>query len=89
MMTIKEWKKENGNDIEPIGIAAFGFYHGVEILDIIYDIDDAVIWRYAGDCKVDKKIHRSKIYCWSNGEDWFFRTTEGLKIYGSEICRVA
>ena len=88
MMTVSEWKKENGNDLEAVGVVAFGFYHGIEILDIIYDIDDYIIWRYAGDCEVDKKIHRSKIYYWSNCADWFFKTSEGLKIHGSEIMRV-
>ena len=85
-MTIKEWKKENCLPYQAVGFAVFGFYSGIEVLDILYSIDDTIIWRYSG-CKVDNKIHRARIHYWPNGNDWYFKTTEGLKIYGSEIMR--
>ena len=61
----------------------YGF-GGIEIKDILYDIDDYVVF-VAGTLTSNPKIHKSKIY--NNGDRAFFKYN-GQRIYLDECMRV-
>lgn len=45
------------DNIKVKAVYSFGL-EGIEILDIIYDTDNSIVWRYT----TDKKLHCTKIY---------------------------
>lgn len=55
---------------------------GIYIINIVYGIDDYIIWRYS----TDKFIHRTKIYTDRNGDSYF--KCYGRKIYLRDCLRL-
>lgn len=45
---------------EPIAVYPISNWGGIEILDILYGVDDYVIWRYNFG-EPEKKLHKAKI----------------------------
>ena len=67
------------DDIKVKAVYSFGL-EGIEILDIVYDTDDSIVWRYT----TDKKPHCTKIYY---GERSYFKA-DNKHIYLDECIRV-
>ena len=76
-MTVKEMVMAK----ETIGyVSAFG---GIEVKEIIYDIDDHVVF-IAGAWGPDKSAHKRKIYYNGNGPYFMFN---GQRVHFNEIVR--
>lgn len=74
---------QNKEDIAFYGMSNFG---GIAILDIIYGINDYIVW-YDSQIESEKrKIHVSKIYYSENGG--FFKPYGSMYVKLSECLRV-
>lgn len=81
-MTKKE-KKEYENK-RPIGVYCLSNWGGIEILDILYGIDDYVVYRF--NFGEPQELHRAKINYGVNHSS--FRTSAGYSIRLDECMRV-
>lgn len=76
---------EQYRDKKPIAVYPMSNWGGIEILDIVYDIEDYVIWRY--NCGEPEEIlHRAKIQTSTTGR-FFIRLNES-RIMLDECMRV-
>lgn len=79
---MKKNEYKNNDVVATYCMCNFG---GIEILDIIYDIDTYIIWRFNfGSDKVEK-IHKSKVYYAADDRDYF--KANGYKIFLNECIR--
>lgn len=69
----------NEEELKIKAVYSFGL-EGIEILDILYGVEDKIIWRYS----TDKKIHYTKIYYKNRA---YFKA-DNRKIYLDECLRV-
>ena len=77
-MTLRE-QYENSQSV-----AYFYGFDGIEIKDILYDIDDYVVFA-AGTLSSNPTIHKSKIY---NSDDRAYFKFHGSRIYLDDCMRV-
>ena len=69
---------------EPIAVFPMTNWGGIEILDILYGIDDSVVWRF--NFGKPEEAHRSKINYGVNHSS--FRTSAGYSIRLDECMKV-
>lgn len=79
----KQEKKEYENK-RPIGVYCLSNWGGIEILDILYGIDDYVVYRF--NFGEPQELHRAKINYGVNHSS--FRTSAGYSIRLDECMRV-
>ncbi len=60
-------------------------FSGIEILDIEYNINDLIIYRY--NFGEPQKAHKAKIYYNSLGEP-YFKTCKGYRVYLKDCMKV-
>lgn len=71
---------------EPIAVYGMSNFGGIVIIDIIYGIEDYIVW-YDSQIESEKrKIHVSKVYYSENGG--FFKPYGSLYVKLSECLRV-
>lgn len=71
---------------EPIAIYDMSNFGGIVILDILYGIDDYIVW-YDSQIETEKrKIHVSKIYYSENGA--YFKPYGSMYVKLSECLRI-
>lgn len=71
---------------EPIALYGMSNFGGIAIIDIIYGIEDYIVWYNSQIESEKRKIHVSKIYCFENGG--FFKPYGSLYVKLSECLRV-
>ena len=76
---------EQYRDKKPISVYPMGNWGGIEILDILYGIDDYIIWRYNWG-EPEDIIHKAKIR--SNPIGYNYITINGTKIKLDECMKV-
>lgn len=85
MRLTKEQKAEYQKK-EPIAVYGMSNFGGIAIIDIIYGINDYIVW-YDSQIDIEKrKIHISKVYYSENGG--FFKPYGSLYVKLSECLRV-
>ena len=81
-MTREEMQKYR--DAKPVAVYSFGLC-GIEILDIEYGINDAVIYRFCSGSEEVEKPHRARIYYSNNDRNYFLYN--GRRIHLDECMR--
>lgn len=71
---------------EPIAVYGMSNFGGIAIIDIIYGIEDYVVWYNSQIESKKRKIHVSKIYYSENGG--YFKPYGSLYVKLSECLRV-
>lgn len=69
---------------EPIAVFVMSNFGGIEILDILYGIDDYVVYRW--NFGTPTEVHKAKIHYGANHSS--FRTSAGYSIRLDECMRV-
>lgn len=86
-MRLNKKERLNYQKKEPVAVYGLSNFGGIAILDILYGIDDYIVW-YDSQIESEKrKIHISKIYYTSN--DSYFMIYGSKRIKLSECLRVA
>lgn len=78
-------EKLNYSTKKPVAVCSICGCFGVEILDIIYDINDYIVYRFTGENNI-KDIHKSKINYGLNISS--FKTSAGYSIRLNDCIRV-
>jgi hypothetical protein len=73
------------SDIKVISVYAISNFGGIEILNVEYDIDDRIVYRYNFG-QPENKIHKARIY-YGAGDMPYFNTKFG-RIYLKDCMRV-
>ena len=85
-MRISKEEKEKYQEKKPISIYGMSNFGGIAILDILYGIEDYIVW-YDSQIKAEKrKIHVSKIYYSKNGR--YFKPYGSLHIKLYDCLRI-
>jgi hypothetical protein len=71
-------------DKQPVAVYPMSNWGGIEILDILYGIDDSVVYRF--NFGEPQEVHRAKINYGVNHSS--FRTTAGYSVRLDECMRV-
>ena len=71
---------------EPIALYGMSNFGGIAIIDIIYGIEDYIVWYNSQIDAEKRKIHVSKIYCSENGD--YFKPYGSMYVKLSECLRV-
>lgn len=71
-------------DKRPVGVYPMSNFGGIEIMDILYGIDDSVVYRF--NFGEPQEVHRAKINYGVNHSS--FRTTAGYSIRLDDCMRV-
>ena len=79
----KQEKKEYENR-KPIAVYPMNNFGGIEILDIVYGIEDYVIYRW--NFGTPTEVHKSKIIFYTSHHS--FRTSAGYSVRLDECVRV-
>lgn len=71
-------------DKRPVGVYSMSNFGGIEIMDILYGIDDSVVYRF--NFGEPQEVHRAKINYGVNHSS--FRTTAGYSVRLDECMRI-
>jgi hypothetical protein len=77
-------EKMEYKDKQPVAVYPMSNWGGIEILDILYGIDDSVVYRF--NFGEPQEVHRAKINYGVNHSS--FRTTAGYSVRLDECMRV-
>ena len=85
-MRLNKEERLNYQNKEPIAVYGLSNFGGIAIIDIIYGIEDYIVWYNSQIESEKRKIHVSKIYYSENGG--FFKPYGSLYVKLSECLRV-
>lgn len=85
-MRLNKEERLNYQNKESIAVYGLSNFGGIAIIDIIYGIEDYIVWYNSQIESEKRKIHVSKIYCSENGG--FFKPYGSLYVKLSECLRV-
>lgn len=85
-MRLNKEERLNYQNKESIAVYGLSNFGGIAIIDIIYGIEDYIVWYNSQIESEKRKIHVSKIYYSENGG--FFKPYGSLYVKLSECLRV-